>query len=113
MSHFSVFSGRQNLVRGAQFIRHGAFSGVPGSQNQLRNAPGMPDKAYNNPTQQYCEIVSVIANLDFDTKTCNAVEEQKSNEISELSTPIDNLSETELLHIFFHDKKKSQPLKTT
>ena len=107
-----MFSSRQNLVRGAQFIDHGAFSGVHGSQNQLRNTRGMPDKAYNLLTQLYFEIASVIANLNFSTKTCNAVEEQKYIEISELSSPIKNLDETELLHIFLCVKKKHETLKT-
>ena len=65
----------------------------------------MPDKAYNNPTQLYFEIVSVIENLNLSTKTCNAIEEQKYIEISELSSPIKNLDETELLHIFLCVKK--------
>ena len=73
----------------------------------------MSNKAYNNHGQLYRGVGPVIRNLSFISKTCNAIEEQKSSEISELSTPIDILCETGQLHIFFHAKKKSQPRELT
>ena len=105
----SVFSSLQNLVHRAQFIGHGAFSDGTGTQNR----PDMSNKAYNNHGQLYRGVGPVIRNLSFISKTCNAIEEQKSSEISELSTPIDILCETGQLHIFFHAKKKSQPRELT